>query len=282
LEGNNPDVIIVSQAHIQLMAMLAIKLSRWKGKVILNEHSLISFNTKSKLQKLLMNMLFRYADAITAVSNTVADDFKLNFPSLKKKLSVIYNASFNEGILVKSREEIKSGPAVPLILAAGRLTASKNYRLLLDAFKLCHDRMNSRLIILGDGEMRSELESYAESLGLSNDVAFMGHVQNPYAYMTKCKVFVMTSDYEGLPTVLIEALACCCNIVCTKGAGGAHEILSEGKYGVIVDNDAQKLARAMADSSTITANCNEKLKRAMEFGTGHAVSKYVELINLIK
>ncbi len=135
LRIHNPDVLIISQTHIQIMALLAIKWDGWKGKVILNEHSLFTQNNKL-VNKWYAKSLFRRADAVTAVSKAVADDYVKNFPSMSQWVLVINNAAFNPDILKLKSEQINMDSGLPFILSAGRLTASKNFKLLIDAFEV--------------------------------------------------------------------------------------------------------------------------------------------------
>ena len=282
LRTENPDVIIVSQTHVQIMAMLAVKWEKWKGKIILNEHSLFSYNNSSSFNKLLAKYLFNRADAITSVSKSVAVNFVENFPSLKSKVSVIHNAAFEDKILDLKNVAFHPDTKLPVILAVGRLTVSKNYKLLLDAFALVLKKKHAQLIFLGNGSEQSELAACAERLNISSNVTFRGSVENPYSYMKHCSVFVLTSAYEGLPTVLIEALACGCNIVCTEIPGGAGEILLDGKLGTIVPSNASKLADAIIINLKEKTGAAQKLIRAKEFSTDIAVFKYLSLINHLR
>ncbi len=281
LKSENPDVLIVSQTHIQIMTLLAVKWENWKGKVFLNEHSLFSFNNTKPLNKLLGKYLFGRADAVTAVSESVAADFADNFPLLRRKISVIHKAAFDPEIFSLKDVAIELDTTVPVVLTAGRLTSSKNYKLLLDAIAIVLKSVSVRLVFLGDGNSREELQNYAIRLGISSNVIFEGNVENPYSYMSRCKVFVMTSTYEGLPTVLIEALACGCNIVCTESAGGINEILLNGTLGQIVSPDAEALAMAIMKSLKSVSETSQKVLRAKEFGADIAVFKYLSLINHI-
>ena len=138
------------------------------------------------------------------------------------------------------------------------------------------------MLLLGDGEIRNDLMQYAISKKIAEHVIFKGTVSNPYSYMKRSSVFVQTSSFEGLPTVLIEALACCCNIVCAESRGGAGEVLTDKVYGRIVPPDAQLLADAIIDSFGDKNNCDEKLKRAKDFGVEKAVEKYLELIGRLQ
>jgi glycosyltransferase involved in cell wall biosynthesis len=272
----DPEIIIASQTHVQLMTCFAISRSQWKGKLILNEHSIFSLNNKSIFRKWLARNLFNRADAVVAVSNSVADNFKTNFPSLAGVTSVIYNAAFETNMLI-AMDNFNLDTSIPIVMAAGRLVKSKNYKLLLNSFKIVLQKTNARLVILGEGPERNDLENQARKIGIDTRVEFLGVVENPFAYMKRCNVFVLSSDYEGLPTVLVEALACGCNIVSTD-AGGAAEILTDYKFGKIVPlNDEQALSEAILASINEKPDVNAKIKRSQEFGIEAAVNNYLDL-----
>src|SRR5690606_37626457 len=136
-------------------------------------------------------------------------------------------------------------PAPPVLVAAGRLVPQKNFPLLLAAFAQLRAQRPARLLILGEGRERPRLEAAAHELGIAADVALPGHVDNPYAAYARASLFVLSSDWEGLPTVLIEALACGCPIVATDCPSGPAEILQGGRYGSLVPmGDAAALAQA--------------------------------------
>ncbi len=134
----------------------------------------------------------------------------------------------------------------PVVLGVGRLTRQKNFGTLISAFARLRATKPARLIILGEGEERSHLENLVQERGLAGDVELPGFVQNPYAYMHRAAVFVLSSIWEGLPNSLIEALACGCPVVSTDCPGGPAEILDRGKYGhLVLPGDPESMAEAI-------------------------------------
>jgi glycosyltransferase involved in cell wall biosynthesis len=126
--------------------------------------------------------------------------------------------------------------------------------------------------------MRGELEQTIESLGIGADVSLPGFVQNPYAYMANSTVFVLSSRWEGLPTVLIEAMACGCSVVATNCPSGPEEILAGGKYGILVPiENASALAAAMVQTIDSPVNRVDSIDRGRYFSTERAVSEYLKL-----
>jgi glycosyltransferase involved in cell wall biosynthesis len=122
----------------------------------------------------------------------------------------------------------------PLILGVGRLVRQKDFPTLLRAFTIVRQQRPVRLIILGEGPERPILESLIKDLGVQHCVSLPGFVENPYAYMSRATVFVLSSRWEGLPSVLIQALACGTTVIATDCESGPREILGDGRYGALV------------------------------------------------
>jgi glycosyltransferase involved in cell wall biosynthesis len=136
-----------------------------------------------------------------------------------------------------------------------------------------------RLIILGDGNERHELEQLAEQLEIANDVCFAGFVDNPYKYMSKSSLFVLSSNYEGIANVLIEALACGCPVVSTDCPSGPHEVLEGGKWGRLVPvGDEEALAEAMQEALSEPHDPDRLRQRAMDFTVDKAVDNYLNVL----
>ena len=136
--------------------------------------------------------------------------------------------------------------APPVILGAGRLTEQKDFPTLIRAFALVRKKHPARLMILGEGEERSKLETLVQELGLEKEVSLPGFVDNPYKYMKRAAVFVLSSRWEGFPNVLVEAMALGTPVVSTDCPNGPAEILENGKWGELVPvGETQSLASAV-------------------------------------
>jgi glycosyltransferase involved in cell wall biosynthesis len=168
----------------------------------------------------------------------------------------------------------------PVVLGAGRLTRQKRFDVLLHAFALVTRTRPARLLLLGEGEDRVELEALASSLGLSADqYSFPGYVENPYAYMSRASLFVLSSDFEGLPSVLIEALATGCPVVSTDCPGGASEILRGGAVAPLVPvDDPPALAAAMLRLLEEPPDREPLRQRGLDYGMATAVDRYLEVL----
>jgi glycosyltransferase involved in cell wall biosynthesis len=163
-------------------------------------------------------------------------------------------------------------------LAVGRLTAQKDYPTLIHAFAKIRKNRKARLVILGEGEERIAIEALVSQLGLKQDVDLPGFVSNPYPFMARAPVFVMSSRWEGLPTVLIEALFCGASIVSTDCPSGAREILRDGQYGQLVPvGDSVRLAQAI--ENVLTGNESRPPQESWQpFEIDSVIDQYINIL----
>jgi glycosyltransferase involved in cell wall biosynthesis len=197
-----------------------------------------------------MRHCFPWADEIVAVSEGVADDFAAVTGLERSRIKTIYNPVISTTLVEKAKEPVDhpwfAPGQPPVILAIGRLTKQKNFPTLIRAFDSLRKKRPVHLMILGEGEERMALEGLIQQLGLDDSVSLPGFLDNPYAYLSRAGVFVLSSEWEGLPTVLIEALAVGVPVVSTDCKSGPREILDDGKYGQLVPvGDSATLAEAI-------------------------------------
>jgi glycosyltransferase involved in cell wall biosynthesis len=135
---------------------------------------------------------------------------------------------------------------IPVLLAAGRLVHAKGFDLLLEAVARVRRQAPCRLIILGDGPLRGDLSARCKDLGIADAVKLLGFVANPFAFMRRCSAFVLPSRFEGLPGVLIQAMACGAAVVAADCPFGPSEIVISGESGILVPpEDPGALAEAL-------------------------------------
>lgn len=291
LEKNTPQVLLVLQTHVQILVLRTLRKMRKDIPVILNEHSTFSknikgFSVKNFVQRALAAASFRRAAAVITVSQGTAKDFSGNFPSLKKRIHVINNPVLTKEFEVRTKEPCEHpffrDSSIPVVVSAGRLVASKDYRTLLEAVSLVRKEKRVRLIVLGEGEERSKLLQYAERLDMKDDFSLPGYVSNPLAYMSAAALFAMSSTHEGLPFVLVEALACGCPIVSTDCPSGPSEILLEGKLGLLVPlKDPERMAAALLASLAAPGDAGLRISRAREFTVEKSASAYLDVMTSI-
>jgi glycosyltransferase involved in cell wall biosynthesis len=170
--------------------------------------------------------------------------------------------------------------APPVILAVGRLTLQKDFPTLIRAFARLRARRSARLVILGEGELRDELEALVAELGLTADVALPGFVDNPFSWMRGSALFVLSSAWEGFGNVLVEAMACGTPVVSTDCPSGPAEILENGKWGRLAAvGDAEALARAIAEALD-DPNPPDVRARAAFFSVERSVDAYLAILGV--
>jgi len=284
-----PDILL-SAFTCNLTAILAQRFMKNSPRVVISEHSTLlrDIDSRSAASTVLrmMRRLYPKADRIVAVSQGVADDLitLLNLPT--EKVTVIYNPIVTPELFERAQKPINhqwlERNRLPVILSVGRLTKQKDYPTLFRAFSLVRQVRPAKLLILGEGEERENLERLAVELGIQNDVSMPGFVDNPFAFMSKASVFVLSSAWEGFGNVLVEALACGCPIVATDCRSGPREILDNGRYGRLVPvGDYEALAKAILDAldnPDSPADRQTRIQRAMEFSVDAAVDKYLKVL----
>lgn len=256
LREARPVVLLSHMNHANIIAILAVKVARSDTKVVVVEHiSLTDRNVHglwNKTYNLIMKVAYRGADSIVGVSQGVSTSVENRMGLEKGTVETIYNPVITPDTRRMAAEPVDhpwlESRELPVFLAIGRLTEQKNFSVLIEAFHLLLKRKDARLIILGEGELRSELEQLAEKLGVSDNIDMPGFNSNPYSHLRRANAFVLSSKFEGLPTALIESIACGCPVVSTDCPSGPYEILDGGKYGKLVPvDDVAALTDAMAD-----------------------------------
>jgi len=225
------------------------------------------------------------ANRIVAVSNGVAEGFrKVVGAENCRHLQVIYNPVFDDDIYEKARESVREGFFLngrTTLISVGRIDENKNHSLLIDAFVLASQKnSNLQLLILGTGSYEGEIRKKISSLHLQDKVHLLGFQQNPFAYMAKSDLLVLSSLSEGLPTVLIEALALGVNVVSTDCPSGPDEILEQGKYGWLAgNNNADSLSACILIALSNKYSADFLQKRALQFHTISIMPEYLNLLN---
>jgi glycosyltransferase involved in cell wall biosynthesis len=291
MRKNNSDVIWVNMWPITTVAVLAWILSFRNGKLFITDHNQLSqscvreMGVSRYLLGLLIRFSYPFATAATAVSNGVAADLsklsKLKIGTFK----VIYNPAAigaSSERLSEKQSEILWGKDFDFhILAVGSLKAQKNQELLIRAFSKLRVTYNAKLIILGEGELRGELERLIKVLKLESRVSLPGFRENPYPFFQSADMFVMSSNWEGFGNVIVEALECGIPVVSTDCPSGPAEILEGGRYGQLVPvGDVESLTLAMQECLIHLHDRDVLIQRSKDFSIDLISEKYLCLFGL--
>jgi glycosyltransferase involved in cell wall biosynthesis len=288
LRRERPAAVIAFMDHAAIIALCARRLSGSSTRIICTVHSTLTQATgpsptlRNRILPRLLRSFYPSADAVVAVSHGVARDLSevTGFPL--EKISVIYNPVIDTARSGPAEHPLshpwlaEGGP--PVVLGVGRLTKAKDFASLIRAFALVRRQRPARLLILGEGEERPALEAVAKELGLTSDVALPGYVTGATAAMAKAAVFVLSSAWEGLPTVLIEALAAGTPVVATDCPSGPREILRGGELGRLVPpGNVEALAEGILAALAGTAR-RVPLSELREFTREVAAEAYLRLV----
>ncbi|MDR2174374.1 MAG: glycosyltransferase [Synergistaceae bacterium] len=289
IKKNSPDLILT--AHYNSPVIFAVKLAKTRTKVVIVEHTVLSSHFSQfpwivkKYYFWSCRFFYPRADKIVGVSQSVLSDLREAVHISPGKLVCIFNpaaASYIEKMASAAAANHPWLPSTgehPVFVAAGQLNKGKDYPTLLKALALLRRRADARLIVLGRGALLQELQSLSKDLGIEDSVDWLGFVPNPFAYMKNSGFLVLSSTFEGLPTVVIEALALGISIAATDSPGGIREILGDSEYGRLVPvGDYEALANAMYENLQKPFDKKFLQARANLFSEENARSGYESLI----
>lgn len=297
----SPDIFVSSFVYNNILSTVAKIVSFSKTKIVLIEHTPFSetlSEPKKNMRKLidlatdrfLIGPVYGKAQAVVCVSEFIASQLVHSKNISQNKIIVIHNPISDKKIGQLTKEEPEEkwlfNANTPLILAVGRLIPAKDYATLLRAFSIVCQKTTAVLAILGQGEERSNLERLAQELEVANRVHFLGFKKNPYSYMARATVFVLSSKREGFPVSLIEAMACGALVVSTNCKSGPSEVIKNGQNGILapVGNEkeiAKALIKAILNPFFARKVAKEGRERVKDFFIGDIIKKYEQLFKEI-
>jgi glycosyltransferase involved in cell wall biosynthesis len=292
LRQRRPKAVLSFQASV--LAVLAVKVARIDARIVVREAnpSTVAFGQepgmRRRLKLRMKRMAYSRADAVLAISQGVAADLTHGLGLPQGMIHVIYNPSFNPRISGWAKEPVdhpwlEADADLPVVISVGRLSHQKDFGTLIRAFAIVRERVASRLLIVGDGDLRGETEGLIRELGLEESADIVGFVDNPFRYMARSTVYAMSPRYEGLGNVYIEAQVCGLPIVSTDCPGGPREILLDGEAGLLVPvGDATAMAEGIVrylESPELVAQHIAKGKVALtRFQSDLVAEQYLALL----
>lgn len=290
VKRRRPDAVISFLNYPNVFLLLTALLDRSATRYVVNVRNHTS--TKARNAKnskrmrnapRLMRRLFRYADAIVTPSKGVAEDVVHITRLPQDRVTTIYNPVYHAEIPDIARQPADhpwlSQSNVPVVLSVGKLKPQKDFATLLRAFAKVRQTRAAKLVILGEGSERDGLRGLAKNLGIDSDVDLPGYVRNPFAFYSRASVFVLSSAWEGLPNVLIEAMSCGCPVVSTDCPSGPSEILEDGVVGKLVPvGDAEQMSQAILDTLHDAPARETLIERAKVFSVDEAVMQYERVL----
>ncbi len=288
LKTERPMALLSAQTHNNVLAIWARRLTGIPLRLVVSEHiniQEVATRTKGRerLRPLAARLFYPQADAIVAVSWGVAQALRRVMRPPTNKISVIYNPAVTPELMALAQQPLHhpwfAAGEPPVVLAVGRLAPLKDYPTLLRAFARMRARRPARLLILGEGEQRKALECLTTQLGIAEHVAMPGFDPNPYRFMARCQVFVLSSAWEGFSVVTAEALACGAQVVATDCPSGPAEILENGKYGRLVPRGDDIALAAAIEEALDHPLPPEMLKaRAACFSVAAITDQYIKVL----
>jgi len=279
-----PDAVVTTQDHAAKVAILGRALSGQRVPLFVKATNTLSQTIRRRGQRLTTRWLYPWADGVIAISEGVRDDLLAAFALPADKVHVVYNPMVTPDFPQRV-ERVPTHPwfdpnsTVPVIVAAGRLTRQKGFDVLISAFGQLRMTREARLVVLGEGQERPRLEALVGELGLTEVVDLVGFVDDPVPFMARASLFVLSSRWEGLGNVLVEALAAGCPLVATDCPSGPAEILEHGRHGELVPvDDVPALTAAMVRALSRPKRASPD---AIDRFRSRAVAKrYLELLGI--
>jgi len=254
LREEQPITLLSGLHYNNEIALWAKALALSSTKAIVSEHNTLSVHAQrrktDRWSPLLARLSYPWADGIVAVSQGVAEDLVQVTGLPRERITVIYNPVITPEMFIKSEAPLDhpwfQDGEPPVVLGVGRLEPQKDFPTLISAFAQVRTKQPAKLLILGSGREQEKLLNLGQELGLAEEMEIKGFVDNPYPYIKRAAVYVLSSAWEGFGNVIVEALALGTPVVCTDCPSGPREILAGGQYGELVSvGESQSMAEAI-------------------------------------
>lgn len=290
LRRRRPDIVFSFMTLMNVVSVFARLLSLTRPVLVVSEHNSYRRSAQirgglTRIYYRLVPLAYRFCHRVICVSEGVRTELRDATALPDRGLVTVYNPVISDEVLAGAAEPADhdwlTQKEKPVVLAVGRLEPQKNYPLLLRAFALVRPQIDCRLLIVGEGTQRAVLEAMVGELGLADSAALVGFRKNPLAFMARADVFVLSSDWEGLSNVLIEALACGTPAVSTDAPFGPREVLQGGALGRLVPvGDAEALADALVDALRDPGAAEPRRHWAANFTVAACADRYLEIAGI--
>lgn len=295
IEKQKPDIILSFMWYTNLIALIARSLSKSKCRIAVSERYGLLISHEGWLIELLRRQVIRFfypkANLIIVNAKEMGIQLRKMLNISENKIAVIYNPvdlkKINQ-LCIKDAHHLWYKEQIPIITAVGRLTLQKGFTYLLKAVRilLLSEGIQCRLVILGRGPEQERLEKLAVELGINTNVEFFGFQTNPYKYLARSTVFVLSSLYEGFPNVLLEAMALGIPSVATRCPTGPDEIITEGVDGILVPSADEKAIADAIKKLLLDDDLRKRLseagkRRIQDFAVEKIVKQYEDAIESV-
>ena len=288
LKRTRPDLVIAASWYAVLVALAAKRLCcpgvrLWVRQDNVHSIQVVHAGRKNRMILKTIRRLLPSAERIIAVSAGVAEDLARQAPRIAGRVRVVPNPVPHDDVAAMAAAALDhpwfDEPGVPVILSAGRLVGQKDFSTLIRAFAQVMKSRPTRLVILGEGRERGALVALARELGVAESVDLPGFVANPFAWMARARVFAVSSIYEGLSMVLVEAMACGTPVVSTDCPHGPREVLEDGRWGRLVPvGAAGALAAAILETLRDPVPSDRLVSRSRAFSVEGCIDRHMELM----
>ncbi|MEO1019026.1 MAG: glycosyltransferase [Pseudomonadota bacterium] len=296
LRVRKPHALLCGSPNQNLMVCLARRAAHLNCVLVLSEHNDLSNGHKlnvggrGRAVRRMSRNLYADADALVAVSDGVAGDMARRLGMDRARIHIIHQPAIGDNV-----DELASEPLdhpwfrpdePPVLLSAGRFADRKDFPTLIKAFARVRRLRSCRLVILGnvfapdeDRIRRQAYQELADSLGCGEAFDMPGYDNNPYRYMARAGVFVLSSQHEGMPNVLAEAMAVGCPVVSTDCPSGPREILADGRFGALVPvGDDEAMAKAIIETLDTPLDRQTLHERAQILSADRSARRYEALL----
>lgn len=289
LYKRKPEIIISAEDHLNAIVLLSAIVARSQAKISVSSR-VTPFDTYSNkifskgwILKHFMNIVERRADALVCVSQDMIQQYKTIFKNSRHQCiyNVVKDRHSKERITESVDELWLTNKTSPIIISAGRLAPEKGYFDLIMAVKELSKTQDVKLIMLGDGPMKGEIENLIEKENLASIIKLVGFQKNPLKYYSRADVFVLSSYVEGLPNVLVEAMMCGCTPVSTDCPTGPREVLQNERYGYLVPmHDPKSMAEGIKRALNNPIPSERLLEGVKAFTEDEVFSQYEKVLGL--